>query len=428
MKFIDKIYYINLKNKTERNEHCLKQFELHNIPNNKIIRFEAIDGNTYNFTENELHMFRNADYIRSLTPHIVQKKIMGNQLSHFNILLEMKEKQYDNIIICQDDVIFRDGINDYINNIIEQMPDNAEIINLGTHKYANLDVFVPYDLNNNKDTSFIKRKITDYISEYNENINPASLCYIVTKKGCENLIDHFNSNGFLYATDWHLNIYLQLKNIFFGSTNILATGNNTFVSDIFVKSIPIDKLINTNQYYTDKNTAHSYFHIYDKLFTPIRNTAKNILEIGIPAFTHKNGGGLLLWKLYFENATIYGVDTLSEYRLYDIVKKERKIITYTETNAYSQDFVTSLMDKNIKFDVIIDDGPHTLETQCKFIELYTPLLNEHGILVIEDVPDIERIDIFKELTPEHLKPYIQVYDVRHIKNRFDDILFVIALP
>ena len=74
MKFIDKIYYINLKNKTERNEHCLKQFELHNIPNNKIIRFEAIDGNTYNFTENELHMFRNADYIRSLTPHIVQKK------------------------------------------------------------------------------------------------------------------------------------------------------------------------------------------------------------------------------------------------------------------------------------------------------------------------------------------------------------------
>ena len=40
MKFIDKIYYINLKNKTERNEHCLKQFELHNIPNNKITRFE----------------------------------------------------------------------------------------------------------------------------------------------------------------------------------------------------------------------------------------------------------------------------------------------------------------------------------------------------------------------------------------------------
>ena len=56
MKFIDKIYYINLKNKTERNEHCLKQFELHNIPNNKITRFEAIDGNTYNFTENEIHI------------------------------------------------------------------------------------------------------------------------------------------------------------------------------------------------------------------------------------------------------------------------------------------------------------------------------------------------------------------------------------
>ena len=428
MKFIDKIYYINLKNKTERNEHCLKQFELHNIPNNKITRFEAIDGNTYNFSENELHMFRNADYMTSLTPHIVQKKIMGNQLSHFNILLEMKEKQYDNIIICQDDVIFKNGINDYINNIMEEMPENAEIINLGKHKYANLDVFIPYDLNSNEDMTFIKRKITGYISEYNETINPASLCYIVTKRGCEKLIEHFKKNGFLYATDWNFNIYLQTKNIFFGSTNILATGNNTFVSDIFVKSIPIDKLINTNQYYTDKNTIHSYFHIYDKLFTPIRSTAKNILEVGIPAFTYKNGGGLLLWKLYFENANIYGVDTLSQDRLYDIIKKEKKIITYTETDAYSQDFVSSLMSKNVKFDVIIDDGPHTLDSQCKFIELYSPLLNEHGILVIEDVPDIYRIDIFKELTPQHLKPYIQVYDLRHIRNRFDDILFVIALP
>ena len=428
MKFIDKIYYINLKNKTERNEHCLKQFELHNIPNNKITRFEAIDGNTYNFSENELHMFRNADYMTSLTPHIVQKKIMGNQLSHFNILLEMKEKQYDNIIICQDDVIFKNGINDYINNIMEEMPVNAEIINLGKHKYANLDVFIPYDLNSNEDMTFIKRKITGYISEYNETINPASLCYIVTKRGCEKLIEHFKENGFLYATDWNFNIYLQTKNIFFGSTNILATGNNTFISDIFVKSIPIDKLINTNQYYTDKNTIHSYFHIYDKLFTPIRSTAKNILEVGIPAFTYKNGGGLLLWKLYFENANIYGVDTLSQDRLYDIIKKEKKIITYTETDAYSQDFVSSLMSKNVKFDVIIDDGPHTLDSQCKFIELYSPLLNEHGILVIEDVPDIYRIDIFKELTPQHLKPYIQVYDLRHIRNRFDDILFVIALP
>ena len=53
---------------------------------------------------------------------------------------------------------------------MEEMPVNAEIINLGTHKYANLDVFVPYDLNNNEDTKFIKRKITDYISEYKENI------------------------------------------------------------------------------------------------------------------------------------------------------------------------------------------------------------------------------------------------------------------
>lgn len=50
------------------------------------------------------------------------------------------------------------------------------------------------------------------------------------------------------------------------------------------------------------------------------------------------------------------------------------------------------------------------------------------MLIIEDIPDMERVNIFIRLTPEHLRPYIQVYDLRKIKGRFDDIIFVIAMP
>jgi len=54
---------------------------------------------------------------------------------------------------------------------------------------------------------------------------------------------------------------------------------------------------------TDKNTTHSYGPIYESLFSPIKNTATAILEIGFDS-----GKGLQLFSEYFTNATIYGID------------------------------------------------------------------------------------------------------------------------
>ena len=44
---------------------------------------------------------------------------------------------------------------------------------------------------------------------------------------------------------------------------------------------------------------HSYLPLYEKLLYPIRDTAKNILEVGIGNFIYKNGGSVLLWSQYF---------------------------------------------------------------------------------------------------------------------------------
>ena len=74
---------------------------------------------------------------------------------------------------------------------------------------------------------------------------------------------------------------------------------------------------------------------------------------------------------------------------------------------------------------MLDDGPHTLESMTKFIELYSQIMTDDGILIIEDVQQWEWIDILKNAVPEDLKKFIKVYDLRKFKNRYDDIVFTI---
>lgn len=172
---------------------------------------------------------------------------------------------------------------------------------------------------------------------------------------------------------------------------------------------------------TDKNTTHSYLSIYEVLFSKYKENAKNILEIGIA-----QGGSIKLWKDYFTNSTIYGIDIMNNKKIWNKLI-HNNIILYTSQNAYDNQFVkTAFVDKNIKFDVIIDDGPHTLISMINFIKLYAPLLTDTGILIIEDIQSYEWIHKLSQEVPDNLKQYIHTYDLRKNKNRYDDILFVIS--
>jgi hypothetical protein len=74
---------------------------------------------------------------------------------------------------------------------------------------------------------------------------------------------------------------------------------------------------------------------------------------------------------------------------------------------------------------MLDDGPHTLESMINFIELYSPLMADDGILIIEDVQSLDWLDKLKNAVPEHLKYYIKTYNLIKNKNRYDDIVFTI---
>jgi cephalosporin hydroxylase len=176
---------------------------------------------------------------------------------------------------------------------------------------------------------------------------------------------------------------------------------------------------------TDKNTTHSYIELYETLFRTKVNSATHILEIGIGPNTNY-GGSILMWANYFQNAQIHAMDIVSIGHVRTELTNHPRIHLYTSTDAYKQHVVDSnFISKDIQFDIMIDDGPHTLESMVNFIKLYSKLLKRDGILVIEDVQDISWIDTLKKVTPLELNPFIEVYDRRHVKRRYDDILFVI---
>jgi Methyltransferase domain len=177
---------------------------------------------------------------------------------------------------------------------------------------------------------------------------------------------------------------------------------------------------------TDKNTTHSYLELYESLLQQKKHSAKHVLEIGIGDFKHQNGGSIKLWRDYFKNATIYAIDIINISRVIDELKNDDRVILHTSTNAYNEEFVkANLLSLNTKFDVLLDDGPHTLKSMIQFIKLYSPLMADDGILIIEDVQQINWIDILKSTVPTELKPFIKIYDLRDNKRRYDDIVFVI---
>lgn len=226
---LDRLYYINLDRRTDRKVHFLQQCQRERINMDIVERFQAIDGETLTLDKDEEALFAKCDYRNSRH----RKAIMGNQLSHYYILLDMLEKGYDYILVVQDDVILRPNFTLYLEQVLDALPEDAEIVNIGMHKLAYYQYFLPLDLEDPVDSMMSCKKNTNHaICELGYFKNPCSLAYILTRKGANNLTEHFQKNGFRYETDKNYNFYLQQKKINYASTIVLCTGA-LMGSDIF---------------------------------------------------------------------------------------------------------------------------------------------------------------------------------------------------
>lgn len=136
---------------------------------------------------------------------------------------------------------------------------------------------------------------------------------------------------------------------------------------------------------SDKNTSHKYGPIYDLVFNTQyikfgRNL--NVLEIGITQFGE--GSAECLSKIPFIEKYV-GVD-IKPYRG-NFSSENVKLYSGPEYDAYTLNVMNDIMEKEGKFDIIIDDGPHTWESQKWFLKNYFSLLNQGGVLLCEDIQE-----------------------------------------
>ena len=160
-------------------------------------------------------------------------------------------------------------------------------------------------------------------------------------------------------------------------------------------------------------TEHSYGAFYDQLLELYgRDAELNILELGV-----QRGGSLKAWAEYFPNANIFGVD-IEDQRLDKYKDLDR-------VNFYVGDLRDAInLFTDMKFDIIIDDSDHKLKTAIWIVQNYSSLLDDNGVLVIEDVQDPPLWYRYLSIAmPNNFE--LEAHDMRHLKGRYDDYIITV---
>jgi hypothetical protein len=108
---------------------------------------------------------------------------------------------------------------------------------------------------------------------------------------------------------------------------------------------------------TDKNGRHAYTQHYGRHLDQLRETAFNLLEIGVGGYEDPLEGGrsLRTWKDYFPLANIVGLDFYDKSAM-----SEDRIKIYQGSQADPK-VISKILSDYDSFRVIIDDGSHRSE-------------------------------------------------------------------
>lgn len=124
---------------------------------------------------------------------------------------------------------------------------------------------------------------------------------------------------------------------------------------------------------TDKAVDHKFTPFYHSKLHHLRHHPINLLEIGV-----FHAQSLRTWKEYFPNAMIYGFD-IDDRKMY---QEDRIIIEQGDQTDVS--FITSVFN-GVMFDVIIDDGGHTMFQQQTTLVHIFDRLKSCGAYILEDL-------------------------------------------
>ncbi|MEO6700895.1 MAG: class I SAM-dependent methyltransferase [Jatrophihabitantaceae bacterium] len=118
-----------------------------------------------------------------------------------------------------------------------------------------------------------------------------------------------------------------------------------------------------------------YFPIYAQHLAKFRDRPIRLLEIGV-----YRGGGMAMWSNYLgPKAGLVGLDI--DEAAVRAVGGRFPIVLGDQADP---EVLLKLNEEYGPFDVIIDDGGHTMRQQIVTIETLFPLLNDDGVFIVED--------------------------------------------
>ncbi|MFG2180330.1 hypothetical protein ACGFLS_16610 [Streptomyces abikoensis] len=136
------------------------------------------------------------------------------------------------------------------------------------------------------------------------------------------------------------------------------------------------------KYASDKwGLWHWFTPLYEHHFERLRHQPVRVLELGIGGYQDpsEGGGSLKMWRSYFPQGQIFGVDIFPKHGL-----DEDRIRTF-QGSQDDPEFLRRLAAEHGPFDIVIDDGSHVAQhQQTAFRELF-PAVRNGGFYVIEDL-------------------------------------------
>ena len=139
LNFFDRIFIINLRKRTDRWKKCLKQLKNHNIKH-----FERFDAIKPDFNTIDKNQYSNLVLDKNNKDYIVGA--MGCKFSHLNIIKTAKKRNYNRILILEDDFIFcknfKYELYQRLKNIVKL---NWDMFYLGSSRHENsIETKYPY--------------------------------------------------------------------------------------------------------------------------------------------------------------------------------------------------------------------------------------------------------------------------------------------
>ncbi|KJZ77561.1 hypothetical protein HIM_03285 [Hirsutella minnesotensis 3608] len=141
------------------------------------------------------------------------------------------------------------------------------------------------------------------------------------------------------------------------------------------------------KYGTDKVTTHSYHHLYEKYMSSLRSRPVKMLEIGLGCnMDYGPGASYYTWLEYLPLVDLYFIESDAPcVRKHKDQTPNAHVFVGDQADVGFLDHFAANTTSHGLFDMVIDDGGHTMEQQMISLNHLWRIIKPGGLYIIEDL-------------------------------------------